>query len=366
MNPGELNPPAAGADEGPLLAVRDLKVYFPVRRGLLQRQVGVAKAVDGVSFEIPRGSTLGLVGESGSGKSTTGRAILRLIPATSGSAVLAGTDLFSLNPKELRAARRKMQMIFQDPYASLSPRRTLLDIVAEPLVTHDRIGSKAEAEVTRLLGTVGLDRTYLRRYPHELSGGQRQRVGIARAIALRPDLIIADEPVSALDVSIQAQILNLLMTLQGELGLTYLFIAHDLAVVRHLSTEVAVMYLGRIVERARTDDLFRAPLHPYTQALLSAIPIPDPARERARRRIVLTGEVPSPESPPAGCHFHTRCPYVMDRCKIEAPPLVLRAPGHLAACHLLEGGPAEAARDQTSRDPGDATGGGAAGRERAD
>lgn len=343
MNTTELNQnraAEAARDAEPLLEVRDLKVYFPVRRGILQRQAGIAKAVDGVSFEIPRGSTLGLVGESGSGKSTTARAILRLLPATSGSVILAGTPIFSLNSRDLRAARRKMQMIFQDPYASLSPRRTVLDIVAEPLVTHDRVKSKAEAEaeVTRLLGTVGLERTYLWRYPHELSGGQRQRVGIARAIALKPDLIVADEPVSALDVSIQAQILNLLVALQGELGLTYLFIAHDLAVVRSLSTEIAVMYLGKIVERAKTGDLFREPLHPYTQALLSAIPIPDPAKERARRRIVLEGEVPSPENPPAGCPFHTRCPYVMDRCRIEEPPLVERAPGHLAACHLLEGG----------------------------
>ena len=346
MNTAELNTNTAAreATAEPLLAVRDLKVYFPVRRGLLQRQVGVAKAVDGVSFDIPRGATLGLVGESGSGKSTTARAILRLVPATSGSVTLAGSPIFSLNPRELRAARRKMQMIFQDPYASLSPRRTVLDIVAEPLFTHDSIESRAgaEAEVTRLLATVGLEETYLRRYPHELSGGQRQRVGIARAIALKPDLIVADEPVSALDVSIQAQILNLLVALQRDLGLTYLFIAHDLAVVRHLSNEIAVMYLGRIVERARTDDLFREPLHPYTQALLSAIPIPDPAKERARRRIVLEGEVPSPEDPPAGCPFHTRCPYVMDRCRTETPPLIERAPGHLAACHLLEGGPPKA------------------------
>jgi oligopeptide/dipeptide ABC transporter ATP-binding protein len=341
------NTDAPEATAEPLLAVRDLKVYFPVRRGLLQRQVGLAKAVDGVSFDIPRGATLGLVGESGSGKSTTARAILRLVPATSGSVTLAGSPIFSLNPRELRAARRKMQMIFQDPYASLSPRRTVLDIVAEPLFTHDSIESRAgaEAEVTRLLATVGLEETYLRRYPHELSGGQRQRVGIARAIALKPDLIVADEPVSALDVSIQAQILNLLVALQRDLGLTYLFIAHDLAVVRHLSNEIAVMYLGRIVERARTDDLFREPLHPYTQALLSAIPIPDPAKERARRRIVLEGEVPSPEDPPAGCPFHTRCPYVMDRCRTETPPLIERAPGHLAACHLLESGAPEAISD---------------------
>jgi oligopeptide/dipeptide ABC transporter ATP-binding protein len=346
VNTSELAQDRAAADNNaePLLAVRDLKVHFPVRRGLLQRQVGVARAVDGVSFEIPKGSTLGLVGESGSGKSTTARAILRLVPATSGSVALAGREIFSLNSRELRAARRQMQMIFQDPYASLSPRRTVLDIVAEPLFTHDRVKSRAEAqaEVARLLGTVGLEQTYLRRYPHELSGGQRQRVGIARAIALQPHLIVADEPVSALDVSIQAQILNLLVALQGELGLTYLFIAHDLAVVRRLSTEVAVMYLGRIVERAKTDDLFREPLHPYTQALLSAIPVPDPAKERARRRIVLTGEVPSPENPPAGCPFHTRCPYVMDRCRTDVPPLAERAPGHLAACHLLEGGPPKA------------------------
>ncbi|MCK6593442.1 MAG: ATP-binding cassette domain-containing protein [Polyangiaceae bacterium] len=324
----------------PLLEVRDLKVHFPVRRGLFQRQVGVAKAVDGVSFEIAKGSTLGLVGESGSGKSTTARAVLRLVPATSGSISLAGQPLFALNARELRAARRKMQMIFQDPYASLSPRMTVLDIVAEPLVTHDRVKSRAEAEalVTGLLGTVGLEKSYLRRYPHELSGGQRQRVGIARAVALKPDLIVADEPVSALDVSIQAQIVNLLVSLQKELGLTYLFIAHDLAVVRSLATEIAVMYLGKIVERAKSDDLFREPRHPYTQALLSAIPIPDPAKERAKRRIVLQGEVPSPENPPAGCPFHTRCPFVMDRCRTDAPPLVERAPGHLAACHLAEGG----------------------------
>jgi oligopeptide transport system ATP-binding protein len=233
-----------------------------------------------------------------------------------------------------------MQMIFQDPYASLNPRMTVLDIVAEPLFTHDLVRSKAEAraEVTRLLETVGLEPSYMRRYPHEFSGGQRQRIGIARALALNPDLIVADEPVSALDVSIQAQIVNLLASLEERLGITYLFIAHDLAIVRHLSAEIAVMYLGRIVERARTDDLFRAPLHPYTQALLSAIPIPDPKKERARRRIVLTGEVPSPLTPPSGCHFHTRCPYVMDRCKIEPPALIEREPGHTVACHLMDSG----------------------------
>jgi oligopeptide/dipeptide ABC transporter ATP-binding protein len=323
-----------------LLSVRGLKVHFPVRRGLLQRQVGVVKAVDDVSFDIPKGATLGLVGESGCGKSTTGRAILRLVPAASGSVVLGERDVFSLRARELRAMRRRMQMIFQDPYASLNPRMTVLDIVAEPLFTHDLARSKAEAqaEVARLLETVGLEPSYMRRYPHEFSGGQRQRIGIARALALSPDLIVADEPVSALDVSIQAQIVNLLASLQERLGITYLFIAHDLAVVRHLSAEVAVMYLGRIVERAKTDDLFRAPLHPYTQALLSAIPIPDPKKERARRRIVLTGEVPSPLNPPSGCHFHARCPYVMDRCKIESPALIEREPGHAVACHLTDSG----------------------------
>jgi oligopeptide transport system ATP-binding protein len=316
--------------------VRDLKVHFPVRRGLLQRQVGTVKAVDGVSFDVAEGSTLGLVGESGCGKSTTGRAILRLVPPTSGAVRLDGQDLLALSPGELRKARRQMQMIFQDPYASLNPRMTVLDIIAEPLRIHGISRSRASMveDVAGLMETVGLAPAYLRRYPHEFSGGQRQRIGIARALALRPRLVIADEPVSALDVSIQAQIVNLLESLQAAHGLTYVFIAHDLAVVRHLSREIAVMYLGRIVERASTEALFQAPSHPYTQALLSAIPIPDPAVERTRKRIVLTGEVPSPQDPPGGCHFHTRCPFVMDRCRTEAPALEEREPGHFVACHL--------------------------------
>ncbi len=320
----------------PLLAVKDLKVHFPVRRGLLGRQVGTVRAVDGVSFEVAPGSTLGLVGESGCGKSTTGRAILRLVEPTSGSVALDGRELTTLGTGALRAARREMQMIFQDPYASLNPRMTVLDIIGEPLQTHRLVRSSDElvAEVARLMETTGLAPAYMRRYPHEFSGGQRQRIGIARALALKPKLVIADEPVSALDVSIQAQILNLLTELQKEMGLTYLFIAHDLAVVRHLSTEIAVMYLGRIVERTRSEELFRRPWHPYTQALLSAIPIPDPALERKRRRLVLVGDVPSPMSPPPGCHFHTRCPQAFDRCKTEVPPLAEREDGHLVACHL--------------------------------
>jgi oligopeptide transport system ATP-binding protein len=323
----------------PLLSVRDLKVHFPVRRGLLQRQVGTVKAVDGVSFDVAEGSTLGLVGESGCGKSTTGRAILRLVDATSGAVRLAGQDLFSLSPGELRKARREMQMIFQDPYASLNPRMTVLDTLAEPLRIHGVSRSRAEVveAAAGLMETVGLTPAYLRRYPHEFSGGQRQRIGIARALALRPRLVIADEPVSALDVSIQAQIVNLLESLQEIYGLTYLFIAHDLAVVRHLSREIAVMYLGRIVERASTEALFDAPSHPYTQALLSAIPIPDPVVERTRKRLVLIGDVPSPQDPPSGCHFHTRCPFVMDRCRSESPALLERRPGHLVACHLPDG-----------------------------
>ncbi|WP_437682569.1 ABC transporter ATP-binding protein [Sorangium sp. So ce131] len=329
---------APSTPDAPLLAVRDLKIHFPVRRGLLQRQVGTVRAVDGVSFEVARGATLGLVGESGCGKSTTGRGILRLVPPTSGSVTIDGREILTLDARALRKARGEMQMIFQDPYASLNPRMTILDLIAEPLWTHERVSSRDEAlrEVAGLMEMVGLSPSYMRRYPHEFSGGQRQRIGIARAIALRPKLVIADEPVSALDVSIQAQIVNLLASLQRELSLTYVFVAHDLAVVRHLSSEIAVMYLGRIVERARPDVLFRSPQHPYTQALLSAIPIPDPDVERKRQRLPLVGEVPSPLNPPSGCHFHTRCPYVMERCSTEVPPLVQRSPGHWAACHLTE------------------------------
>ena len=322
----------------PLLQVRDLKVHFAVRRGLLQRTVGMIKAVDGVSFDVAKGTTLGLVGESGCGKSTTGRALLRLIQPTSGSVRLGGVDLGKLSASELRRERRRMQMIFQDPYASLNPRMTILDIVAEPLGVHGLVKNPRERleKVAHLMKIVGLEPSYMRRYPHEFSGGQRQRIGIARAISLSPELVVADEPVSALDVSIQAQIVNLLAQLQSDLGLTYVFIAHDLAVVRHLSREIAVMYLGRIVERAPAEDLFARPQHPYTQALLSAIPIPDPKIERKRKRIVLKGDVPSPSDPPSGCHFHTRCPYVMDRCRVEAPALIERGEGHFAACHLDE------------------------------
>jgi len=335
------------ANDGALLEVDHLKVHFPVLRGLLQRQVGTVKAVDGVSFSLPDRSTLGLVGESGCGKSTTARAILRLVDVTSGTVRFDGTDLATLRGPGLRRTRRKMQMIFQDPLASLNPRMTVLDIVAEPLRTHRLVQTRAEAtrKVSELLERVGLRREYLRRYPHELSGGQCQRIGIARALSLKPKLVIADEPVSALDVSIRAQIINLMVELQEQLGVAYLFIAHDLAVVRHICDEIAVMYLGRIVERAPTRRLFDAPSHPYTQALLSAVLIPDPARERARRHLVLSGDVPSPDSPPAGCAFHTRCPHALERCATESPALEELDRDHLLACHL-ETPPA----DSTTRD----------------
>ncbi|MBW2459091.1 MAG: ATP-binding cassette domain-containing protein [Deltaproteobacteria bacterium] len=319
-----------------LLEVTDLAVHFPVLRGLLRRHVGTAKAVDGVSFTVPRARTFGLVGESGSGKSTTARAILRLVDITAGTVRLDGRDITELRGGALRRTRRRMQMIFQDPYASLNPRMTLLDIIAEPLRTHGLVGGRNEAatEVGKLMDRVGLPRAYLKRFPHELSGGQRQRVGIARAAALGPQLIVADEPVSALDMSIRAQIINLLTELQEALGVAYLLIAHDLAVVRHVCHEIGVMYLGRIVERATARRLFAAPSHPYTQALLSAIPVPDPVRERARRHVVLTGEPPSAMAPPSGCAFHTRCPLAEDVCRTQRPELEERAAGHWVACHL--------------------------------
>lgn len=321
-----------------LLEVSDLKVHFPVRRGFLQRQVGAVRAVDGVSLDLAAGKTLGLVGESGCGKSTTGRAILRLVDATSGNIRLDGKDLLGLDGRQLRAARRNMQMIFQDPYASLNPRMTVFDIIAEPLRTHKLVKGKREAlqRVVELMDQVGLQTAYLKRYPHEFSGGQRQRVGIARALALEPQLIVADEPVSALDMSIRSQVINLMVELQERLDVAYLFIAHDLAVVKHICHEIAVMYLGRIVERAPTKTLFDAPSHPYTQALLSAIPVPDPVVERKRRHLVLTGDVPSPINPPSGCAFHTRCPHVFDRCKTDLPLLqdTAQGSGHIVACHL--------------------------------
>jgi oligopeptide transport system ATP-binding protein len=323
-----------------LLSVEDLKVHFPIRRGLLMRQVGTVKAVDGVSLQLERGETLGLVGESGCGKSTTARAIARLIDATSGSVKLDSEELLSLRGGALRKMRRNLQMVFQDPFASLNPRMTVFDTLAEPLIIHGVASGRSELEerVSKLMKQVGLSPGFMRRYPHEFSGGQRQRIGIARAIALNPKVVLLDEPVSALDVSIQAQILNLLRDLQDELGLTYLFVAHDLAVVRHVSTSVAVMYLGRIVERAPGELLFRAPKHPYTQALLSAIPLPDPAAERKRRRLVLQGEVPSPINPPSGCTFHPRCPLANARCSSEAPALIRGENGHDVSCHAVEEG----------------------------
>jgi oligopeptide transport system ATP-binding protein len=319
-----------------LLEVRDLVKHYPVSSGLFGRQVGVVRAVDGVSFTIRRGETLGLVGESGCGKTTTGRCILQLERPTSGSVRFEGQELTTLGPAALRSVRRRIQVIFQDPYSSLNPRMTVSQIVGEPLAVHGLAGdAPARAgRVQELLRQVGLLPQHGRRYPHQLSGGQRQRVGIARALALEPSLIICDEPVSALDVSIQAQIINLLEDLRRDLGLTYLFVAHDLSVVRHISDRVAVMYLGRVVELADRQTLYEAPRHPYTKALLSAVPIPDPEVEARREHVVLAGEVPSPLSPPTGCAFHPRCPIAVEECQRTRPLLRDLGPGHQAACHL--------------------------------
>lgn len=319
----------------PLLEVTDLAVHFRARSGRFDSQNAVVRAVDGVSFTVEKGATLGLVGETGCGKSTTARAILQLVKPTSGSVALAGTELTTLKPEELRTIRRRMQMIFQDPYASLNPRMTVMEIISEPLIIH-RISNRREAQeqVAALLATVGLDPKSADRYPHEFSGGQRQRVGVARALALAPDLIVADEPVSALDVSVQAQVINLLEELQANLGLTYVFIAHDLAVVRHISDHIAVMYLGKIVELTESVELCSNPQHPYTRALLSAVAIPDPIVESRRERIVLEGDVPSPLNPPSGCHFRTRCWKAQDVCSVVEPQLVELGPGHFAACHF--------------------------------
>jgi oligopeptide transport system ATP-binding protein len=326
-----------------LLDVRDLKVYFPITEGIvLERHVGDVQAVDGITFDLRRGETLGLVGESGCGKSTTGRAIVRIYRPTAGSVVFDGVDITTLEGEKLRRMRRRMQMIFQDPYASLNPRMNVAGIVGEPLEIHG-VGDRRDRHdrVRELLATVGLNPDFGERYPHEFSGGQRQRIGVARALALNPDLIIADEPISALDVSIQAQIINLLERLQGSFGLTYLFVAHDLSVVRHISDRIAVMYLGRIVELASSRDLNTSPLHPYTVALLSAIPIPDPAVEGRRRRIILKGDVPNPAAPPKGCRFHTRC-WLREklgnpeRCVTEDPALRTIEAGHAVACHFAE------------------------------
>jgi len=327
----------------PLLRIEELKVYFPIRDGIIRdRHVGDVRAVDDVTLEVAHGETLGLVGESGCGKSTTGRAIIRLNEPTAGRIIFEGKDVTKLKGGELRSLRRRMQMIFQDPYASLDPRMTAGGIIAEPLDIHS-IGSSEDrrAKVRDLLSTVGLNPDYASRYPHEFSGGQRQRIGVARALALEPDLIVADEPISALDVSIQAQIINLLERLQRDMGLTFLFIAHDLSVVRHISDRIAVMYLGRVVETALSKDLNTKPLHPYTVALLSAIPVPDPVVESRRRRIILKGDVPSPANPPSGCRFHTRC-WLRERlgdperCSTEDPILRVLDSRHEVACHFAE------------------------------
>jgi oligopeptide transport system ATP-binding protein len=315
-----------------LLDVRNLRKYYPVTKGFIfQRQVGAVKAVDDISFFIRKGETLGLVGESGCGKTTTGRVILRLQEPSAGEALFEGRDIFKLHKEELRRLRRDMQIIFQDPYSSLNPRMTVGDIIGEPLEIHNLArGREKVRRVQELLEVVGLSPYHANRYPHEFSGGQRQRIGIARALAVNPKLIIADEPVSALDVSIQAQVLNLLEELQKEFGLTYLFIAHDLSVVKHISDRIAVMYLGKIVELAQTEELFTNPQHPYTEALLSAVPIPNP--EMRRERIILPGDVPSPINPPPGCRFHTRCLYAQPSCRVDPPPFEDVGGGHYVAC----------------------------------
>ncbi|MFN0114472.1 MAG: ABC transporter ATP-binding protein [Paracoccaceae bacterium] len=321
----------------PLVEVRGLKKYFPITAGVLRRKVGDVKAVDDVSFDIYEGETLGLVGESGCGKSTCGRTILRLYEPTAGSVWIEGTDVATLDPEQLRKMRPVMQMVFQDPQASLNPRMTLAQIIGEPLYEHTSL-SRADklARIFELMDAVGLNRAFANRYPHEFSGGQRQRIGIARALALNPKFIVCDEPIAALDVSIQAQVVNLLEELQDRLGLTYLFISHDLSMVRHIADRVAVMYLGQIAEIAPRDALYLTPKHPYTQALLSAVPEPDPEVESHRRRIILTGDVPSPANPPKGCNFSTRCPKVMPLCRQVEPKLADLGGGQMVACHLYD------------------------------
>lgn len=325
------------AEKEILVEVRDLKKHFPITRGIvIQRQVGAIKAVDGISFDVLKGETLGLVGESGCGKSTTARTILQLYRPTAGEVLFEGTDLVKLKGEELRHMRRRMQMIFQDPYASLNPRMTVGNIIGEPLEVHGIAKGKERRErVQELLRLVGLNPYFVNRYPHEFSGGQRQRIGVARALALNPSFICCDEPISALDVSIQAQVVNLLEDLQAEFNLTYLFIAHDLSMVRHISTRVAVMYLGILVELTDRDSLYNDPQHPYTKALLSAVPIPDPVVEEKRQRIILEGDVPSPANPPKGCNFSTRCPVAIDRCFEEDPEFREVTPDHWCACHLV-------------------------------
>lgn len=319
-----------------LLEIKGVKKHFPIRKGLLNRQVGAVRALDGVDLQVFEGETLGLVGESGCGKSTLGRVILRLLPATAGEVKVDGVDILSCDKQQLKSLRRHMQIVFQNPYASLDPRMTIGQSIAEPLEVHTRSGSaELHAEVKRLMKLVGLSETMFDRYPHEFSGGQRQRIGIARALALNPKLLILDEPVSALDVSVQAQILNLLIDLRKEFNLTYVFIAHNLDVVRYISDRIAVMYLGKIAELGQCKDVYEKPLHPYSRALISAAPVPEPGADRSRR-LILQGDLPSPANPPSGCRFNTRCPMVEQRCRDEEPALREIEPGHFSACHFAE------------------------------
>jgi oligopeptide transport system ATP-binding protein len=328
---------SVNADDSVLLSVRDIKKYFPIKEGVFRRQVGDVKAVDGVSFDIHRGETLGLVGESGSGKSTIGRVVLELDSATEGSVVFDGIELTETKKEALRKLRPRMQIVFQDPHTSLNPRMSIGSIIAEPLREHSDLGKVARQErVEELLSIVGLDPMHANRYPHEFSGGQRQRIGIARAIALNPDFIVCDEPIAALDVSIQAQVINLLEDLQNELGLTYLFISHDLAMIRHIANRVAVMYLGHFMELGDVDAVYENPLHPYTKALHSAVPVPDPVAESRRRQVILEGDIPSPSNPPTGCVFNTRCPIAKELCSAEAPEWREVEPDHWVACHFAE------------------------------
>lgn len=322
-------------DNNDLIVVKNLKKYFPIKGGFLKRTVGHVRAVEDISFTIKKGETLGIVGESGCGKSTTGRTLLKLLEKTDGEVYYKGREIFSLPKNELIKLRTEMQIVFQDPYSSLNPRLTVAQIVGEALVEHGlaKKGKEANDRVSEIIEKCGLAPYHIRRYPHEFSGGQRQRIGIARALALNPEFIVCDEPVSALDVSIQSQVINLLMDLQEDMGLTYLFISHDLSVVKHISDRIGVMYLGSMVELAPKDELYSKPLHPYTQALLSAIPIPDPSIRR--KRIILKGDIPSPSNPPSGCRFHTRCPYAVERCREEVPAFREVAPEHFVACHIV-------------------------------
>jgi oligopeptide/dipeptide ABC transporter ATP-binding protein len=326
--------------ESPIVAVRDVRKHYPIKRGVIRREVGRIRAVDGVSFELRRGETLGIVGESGCGKSTLGRLLLRLEEPTSGQVYFDGEDIYRMGRSRLRELRREVQIVMQDPYTSLDPRMTVGDIVGEPFAIHRDVAPRgsARARVQELLELVGLDPEHVNRYPHQFSGGQRQRIGIARGLALRPKVVVCDEPVSALDVSVQAQVVNLLDRLQQELGLSYVFIAHDLSVVRHISDRVGVMYLGKMVELGAQHEIYGRPAHPYTQALLSAVPIPDPARRGLTERLVLEGDVPSPANPPSGCHFRTRCWKARDRCAAEEPALELRSTSHPDACHYSDAG----------------------------